>query len=78
MLIYETFARGNEAYGRPANPDFLLERDELLQVAARGLTVVAFEQGAACRRRSAAPSCSALPPSDPAVRGLRRCRPVDS
>jgi SAM-dependent methyltransferase len=45
VLIYETFARGNEAYGRPSNPDFLLERDELLQVAARGLTVVAFEQG---------------------------------
>jgi SAM-dependent methyltransferase len=45
VLLYETFARGNEAYGRPANPDFLLERDELLQLAARGLTVVAFEQG---------------------------------
>jgi SAM-dependent methyltransferase len=44
-LLYETFARGNEAFGRPANPDFLLERDELLQLAARGLTVVAFEQG---------------------------------
>jgi SAM-dependent methyltransferase len=45
VLIYETFARGNEAYGRPANPDFLLERGELLQLAARGLTIVAFEQG---------------------------------
>ncbi len=43
--IYETFARGNEAYGRPSNPDFLLERGELLRLAARGLTVVAFEQG---------------------------------
>ena len=45
VLLYETFARGNEAYGRPANPDFLLERDELLQLAAGALTVVAFEQG---------------------------------
>ena len=45
VLIYETFARGNEAYGRPANPDFLLQRDELLQLAAGGLTEVAFEQG---------------------------------
>jgi SAM-dependent methyltransferase len=45
VLIYETFARGNEAYGRPSNPDFLLEPGELLQLAARGLTVVAFEQG---------------------------------
>ena len=45
VLIYETFAHGNEAYGRPANPDFLLQRDELLQLAAGGLTVVAVEQG---------------------------------
>ncbi len=45
VLLYETFARGNEAYGRPTNPDFLLRRDELWQVAERRLTVVAFEQG---------------------------------
>ena len=25
VLLYDTFARGNEAYGRPSNPDFLLE-----------------------------------------------------
>jgi len=45
VLLYETFARGNEAYGRPANPDFLLDRDELWTIAAHRLTVVAFEQG---------------------------------
>ena len=45
VLLYETFARGNEAHGRPANPDFLLLPDELLQMAAGRLTVVAFEQG---------------------------------
>jgi SAM-dependent methyltransferase len=45
VLLYETFARGNAAFGRPANPDFLLERDELLRLAAGSLTVVAFEQG---------------------------------
>ena len=45
VLLYETFARGNEACGRPANPDFLLLPGELLEVAAHGLTVVAFEQG---------------------------------
>ena len=48
VVLYETFAMGNEAYGRPANPDFLLCRDELLTVAAlppAPLTVVAFEQG---------------------------------
>jgi SAM-dependent methyltransferase len=45
VLIYETFARGNEAYGRPSNPDFLLDQDELLRLAERRLTIVAFEQG---------------------------------
>ena len=44
-LIYETFARGNETYGRPANPDHLLARGELLELAAGCLQVVAFEQG---------------------------------
>ena len=44
-LLYETFARGNDAYGRPTNPDFLLEPGELLRVAAGSLAVVAFEEG---------------------------------
>ena len=44
MLIYETFAAGNERYGRPTNPDYLLRRDELLEVARRHeLDVVAYE-----------------------------------
>ena len=45
VLIYETFMTGNERFGKPANPAFLLRRDELLDVARRRLTVVAFEQG---------------------------------
>jgi SAM-dependent methyltransferase len=44
VLLYETFAAGNESVGRPARPDFLLARGELLVVAA-GLHVVAFEDG---------------------------------
>jgi SAM-dependent methyltransferase len=44
VLLYETFAAGNETVGRPARPDFLLVRGELL-VAATGLQVVAFEDG---------------------------------
>jgi SAM-dependent methyltransferase len=50
VLLYETFALGNEAYGRPANPAFLLRPGELLELAAappRPLTIVAFEQGLA-------------------------------
>jgi SAM-dependent methyltransferase len=47
VLLYETFATGNAAFGRPRNPDFLLAPGELLHWAARApaLTVVAFEQG---------------------------------
>jgi SAM-dependent methyltransferase len=44
VLIYESFARGNERLGRPHNPDFLLRPGELLEAFAT-LTVVAFEQG---------------------------------
>ncbi|MDB5804172.1 MAG: h16 [Betaproteobacteria bacterium] len=46
VLIYETFALGNESYGRPANPDFLLAPGELLALArAAQLRVVAYEDG---------------------------------
>jgi SAM-dependent methyltransferase len=44
VLIYETFMAGNEKFGRPSNPNFLLRPGELLQAFA-GLTVAAFEQG---------------------------------
>jgi SAM-dependent methyltransferase len=45
VLLYETFVRGNEAFGRPRNPDFLLAENELLDRVAGALTLVAFEQG---------------------------------
>lgn len=45
VLIYETFMVGNERFGRPTNPDFLLEPNELVNVFASRLKVVAFEQG---------------------------------
>ncbi len=45
VLIYETFMTGNEKFGKPANPAFLLRPGELLDVVRRRLTVVAFEQG---------------------------------
>jgi SAM-dependent methyltransferase len=44
-LIYETFAQGNEAYGRPRNPDFLLRPGELLEAVRNRLSVVAYEHG---------------------------------
>lgn len=45
VLIYETFASGNELYGKPSNPAFLLERDELMAAFGRALVVTGFEQG---------------------------------
>lgn len=44
VLIWETFAVGNETVGKPSNPNFLLRPGELLQFAA-GLRVVAYEHG---------------------------------
>jgi SAM-dependent methyltransferase len=44
VLIYETFMQGNERYGRPSNPAFLLQPGELWRAFA-GLHVIAFEQG---------------------------------
>ena len=45
LLIYETFAAGNAAFGRPSNPDFLLRPRELLDVFGAELRVLAFEDG---------------------------------
>jgi SAM-dependent methyltransferase len=44
VLIYETFMAGNERYGKPSNPNFLLRPGELLQ-AFGALKLLAFEQG---------------------------------
>ena len=45
VLIYETFAQGNEAFGKPSNPDFLLGEGELLEAVRGRLRVVAYEHG---------------------------------
>ena len=44
VLLYETFAVGNETVGRPARAEFLLRPGELLQ-ACRDLRIVAYEEG---------------------------------
>jgi SAM-dependent methyltransferase len=52
VLIYETFMLGNERYGKPSNPAFLLRPGELWQ-AFGGLHVVAFEQGTVAEPKAA-------------------------
>ncbi|WP_422822882.1 class I SAM-dependent methyltransferase [Variovorax humicola] len=44
VLLYETFAVGNETVGKPSRPDFLLQPGELLS-ASKELHVVAYEDG---------------------------------
>src|SRR5258706_11257366 len=53
LLLYETFARGNERFGRPANPDFLLQPGELLAAVAGRLVVLAYEHGQVAAPRTA-------------------------
>ena len=45
VLLYETFAVGNERFGRPKNPDFLLREGELLMVVQGVLEVLEYEHG---------------------------------
>lgn len=45
VLLYETFAVGNEAYAGPRNPDHLLRAGELLTLVRNRLHVVAYEHG---------------------------------
>jgi SAM-dependent methyltransferase len=52
VLIYETFMLGNERYGRPSNPAFLLRPGELWEAFA-GLHIIAFEQGRVSRPKPA-------------------------
>jgi SAM-dependent methyltransferase len=77
VLLYETFADGQQTIGRPARAEFLLQPGELWRLCA-GLRVVAFEDGfeaasetsparfvqrvAAVREAGAAGSTAALPP----------------
>ena len=43
VLIYETFAKGNERFGKPSNPAYLLAPGELLDIVRGRLHVIAYE-----------------------------------
>jgi SAM-dependent methyltransferase len=54
VLLYETFGLGNEKFGKPSNPDFLLRPGELLAFAqAEGLVVLAYHCGEVAEPRPA-------------------------
>lgn len=79
VLVYETFAHGQQFVGRPARPEFLLQPGELLKLC-QGLRVVAYEDGfedapgrfvqrVAAVREAALPAAAS--PAEPARYGLR-------
>ena len=45
ILIYETFMSGNERYGRPSSPDFLLRPNELIDLVHKKLEILLYEAG---------------------------------
>jgi SAM-dependent methyltransferase len=53
VLVYETFAQGNETVGKPSNPAFLLAPGELLDAVRGQLRVVAFQDGFLAQPRPA-------------------------
>ena len=53
VLVYETFAQGNESVGKPSNPAFLLAPGELLEIVRGRLRVVAFQDGFLAQPRPA-------------------------
>jgi SAM-dependent methyltransferase len=70
VLLYETFARGNETIGKPSNPAFLLMPGELLSAVSGLLTVVAYEHGYVASPRPAfVQRICAVMPAQPAVAG---------
>lgn len=63
LLLYETFADGHAALGRPSRPDFLLKHGELLRAAA-GLRVLGFEDGLLSQPARCVQRIAALRPLD--------------
>lgn len=43
VLLYETFMVGNERFGKPSRPEFLLKDGELLELVRGRFSVIAYE-----------------------------------
>ncbi len=67
LMIYETFAAGNAAFGRPSNPDYLLCPRELLDAFGTDVRVLAFEDGYVQQPKPAMVQRIALRNVDPAA-----------
>ena len=67
LLIYETFAVGNAAFGKPSNPDYLLRPCELLDSFGTDMRVLAFEDGFIAQPKPAMVQRIAVRNVDPAA-----------
>jgi len=65
VLLYETFAAGNETVGKPSRADFLLQPGELLAACA-ALRVVAYEDGFLAEPARFVQRIAAIRPREPA------------
>lgn len=72
VLIYETFAIGNERFGRPSNPDFLLRPGELLAAVAGHLTPIAYEHVTEITPTSGLDARTGTPTPAPSLRVRQR------
>jgi SAM-dependent methyltransferase len=79
VLIYETFAQGNQTVGKPSNPAFLLTPGELLDTVRPRLRVVAFQDGFLAQPRPAYVQriCAVLE-AEPAFDGTQADRQGDT
>jgi len=76
ILMYETFARGNERFGHPRRPEFLLRPGELLELARGALHVIAYEHGqVALPRPAVVQRLCAVRVTDPADPPIHRLPP---
>jgi SAM-dependent methyltransferase len=53
ILIYQTFMVGNEKYGKPSNPDYLLAKGELKTAFDKHFDIIEFSQGFSAKPKDA-------------------------
>ena len=74
LLIYETFAVGNERSGRPSNPDFLLRPGELIDAVRGRLVPIAFEHVTLSNPQRIVQRIAAVGPNHPWLRDPPKVR----
>jgi len=73
LLLYETFADGNQSVGKPSRPDFLLQPGELIS-RCQGLRIVAYEDGFLPAPERFVQRVVAVRPAQPAMPGMAPAR----